>query len=358
MPPASDHGAIQPPCPLVPPTSSCGNIGGMSADTTARLNRLLTGHRRMQMAYVVAKLGVPDLLVDGPRSVDDLAAATGVDRRALEKFLRASVADDLLADAGNAGYALGELGALLRSDVPGSRRAFAIDCGEENYRAWAEAATAVRTGRPGFDIAFGRPYDEWMATHPAELDVALAALGSANVDWKPLLSRDWSTATVVVDVGAGEGHFLVALLTAHPHLIGVALELPHMASRIRELLEGARVAERCRVVAGDFVAAVPEAGDVYVLSRVLFRCDDAEAASLLGNVRAAMSRGARVLIYEMVIPEPPQTDRATQIDVNTFITFGGGTRTEAELRTLAGGAELAVVDVDAVGFGRVLTLSA
>lgn len=41
-----------------------------------------------QMLHVIAKHGIPDLLVDGPRTSADLAAATGLHERSLYRVLR------------------------------------------------------------------------------------------------------------------------------------------------------------------------------------------------------------------------------------------------------------------------------
>ena len=42
-----------------------------------------------QMLYVAAKLGIADLLTDGPQHIDELAAATGTQAAALFRVLRA-----------------------------------------------------------------------------------------------------------------------------------------------------------------------------------------------------------------------------------------------------------------------------
>ena len=47
------------------------------------------GYQRSQALAVAAELGIADLLRDGPRSADDLAAATGTDPRSLYRLLRA-----------------------------------------------------------------------------------------------------------------------------------------------------------------------------------------------------------------------------------------------------------------------------
>jgi len=43
-----------------------------------RLFGLVRGHRISQAIYVATRLGIPDLLADGPREVDELAHATGL----------------------------------------------------------------------------------------------------------------------------------------------------------------------------------------------------------------------------------------------------------------------------------------
>ena len=43
------------------------------ADDVARLRQLIEATRVAQVIYVVAEFGLPDLLQDGPRSVEDLA---------------------------------------------------------------------------------------------------------------------------------------------------------------------------------------------------------------------------------------------------------------------------------------------
>ena len=47
------------------------------------LRRMINGYQVSQALHVAATLGLSDLLADGPRSVADLAAATGTDERTL-----------------------------------------------------------------------------------------------------------------------------------------------------------------------------------------------------------------------------------------------------------------------------------
>ena len=68
------------------------------------LRRLTNGFQVSQAIHVAATLGLADLLRDGPRSVDDLAAATGTTASALNRLLRA------LASVGIFAYVDGRFG--------------------------------------------------------------------------------------------------------------------------------------------------------------------------------------------------------------------------------------------------------
>jgi len=108
--------------------------------------RLIEGYLTTQLLYVAAKLGVPDLLADGPRSGHELAAAAGVHEASLVRVLRGLVLQGVLADEDDGRFALTELGTLVRSDVPRSPRATAIGRAEMYDEPAAALLRALRAG--------------------------------------------------------------------------------------------------------------------------------------------------------------------------------------------------------------------
>ena len=50
--------------------------------------RMATGHWLATLVYVAAKIGLADHLVAGPRSAEDLSGPTGLNPRALHRFMR------------------------------------------------------------------------------------------------------------------------------------------------------------------------------------------------------------------------------------------------------------------------------
>src|ERR1700728_2374727 len=111
------------------------------------LMQLIFGYWHSQCIYVVAKLGIADLLAERPLSVDELAAKTGMHRLSLYRVLRALASVGVFVEEPPATFALTPAAALLKNDVPGSQRAMALMLGEEHYHAWGELVYSVKTGR-------------------------------------------------------------------------------------------------------------------------------------------------------------------------------------------------------------------
>ena len=79
--------------------------------------------------YVVAELGVADILATGPRTSAELANVTGVDARSLYRVLRTLASEGVFSEDGGQLFRLTPLGATLRSDSPGSLRNFMLMTG-------------------------------------------------------------------------------------------------------------------------------------------------------------------------------------------------------------------------------------
>src|SRR5918995_5798048 len=132
------------------------NTNTGAASTSMALLQLASGSWIGQAVHVAAKLGIADLLEDGPKSPATLAEATGTHAGALYRLLRALASLGVFAENADGHFALTPLAEGLRTNAPGSLRAFIIMQGEDWLRrAWDELLYSVRTGQPAFDHVFG-----------------------------------------------------------------------------------------------------------------------------------------------------------------------------------------------------------
>ncbi len=86
-----------------------------------QLREMINGCARTPLIYVAAKLGIADLLKNGPKTVDDIAQSVGAVPRNLYRVLRALASMGILAETQDGTFTLTPLGEILRDDVPDSQ---------------------------------------------------------------------------------------------------------------------------------------------------------------------------------------------------------------------------------------------
>jgi orsellinic acid C2-O-methyltransferase len=307
----------------------------------AALYHLATGHYVSQALCLAARLGIADLLKDGPRHAKELAEGTGTHASSLHRVMRLLANAGIFEEQENGSFALTALGACLREGVPGSMRAMVmLYAGERMRNNWQELEYCVRTGAPvfrkrGLDDPFKDP-----ARSPednATFDAAMADVTRLNAV-AVVAAYDFAPFRTVVDVGGGNGTLLISILQAYPHLHGMVFDQPHAVDRAQKQIAARGLTVRCEAVAGDFFKDVPIGADAYILQRVIQDWDDDRAVTILTNCHRAMGGNGTLLLVEGVYP--PRIDqsfavrRALTGDVNMLVNTGGRWRSEAEFRTL------------------------
>jgi hypothetical protein len=122
----------------------------------AFLTELAFGMKMTQALYVVAKLGIADLLASGPRNVSQLAAATQTSERSLYRVLRSLAAVGIFHETDTKVFALTPYADALRSDAPGSFRNGAIFMGEEwVWKVMGQMLYSVQTGKAAWAHVHG-----------------------------------------------------------------------------------------------------------------------------------------------------------------------------------------------------------
>src|SRR5918998_3585054 len=316
------------------------------------LLRMTNGYQVSQALHVAATLGISDLLDDGPRSADELAEATQTHAPTLYRLLRALASVGVFAEETDGRFGLTPLAEHLRTDVPGSLRAWAMLIGQPSFWAsWGHLLHSVRTGEPAFPHLHGTNVWEHRAAHPEEgeiFDAAMTGL-SAPVAEAVAQSYDFSNISVLVDVGGGEGGLLATILAANPTLRGVLYDLPHVVAAAGALLERAGVADRCEVVGGSFFETVPEGADAFLLKSIIHDWDDAAAIEILRTCRAPMADTGRLLVVEPVIRPGNEPDPAKFSDLNMLVMLGGRERTADDFEKLYAEAGFRLADVVRTG---------
>jgi O-methyltransferase len=302
------------------------------AAARAALERHLRPPRELQLLYVAARLGLADELRGGPLAAAELARRVGANAAALARALRGLAAMGVVAAGEDGRYRLAAAGFLLCRHHPVSLHDDVLVHGEL-FPAWAGLLHAVETGETAFDHVFGRAlFDRFGEDDGAGRRFAgYLARRTAAAARAVAAACDAAGRRRIVDVGGGEGALLAALLAAHPGARGVLFDRPAALAGARARL--APLAPRCELAAGDFFAAVPAGGDLYLLQAVLHDWDDERALSLLANCRRAIAPRGALLVIERPL-DAPDSPQAIAGDLDMLVLTGGRERTVAEYAAL------------------------
>ena len=218
--------------------------------------------------------------------------------------------------------------------------------GRTRLLAYSELSHSVRTGKPAFDRAHGTSMWSYLQAHPAELALFGRAMGNLASEAHSAAFAAYHLSDVerLVDVGGGEGYLIAAVLPRYPNMKAVLFDEPHVVSRAPEVFARAGIGDRAEAVGGDVFHSVPEGGDAYVLSSILFSYEDDEARTILTNIRRAMKPEGRVLVLEPVLPAGNEPHPGKLLDVTQLALHRGGVRSAVDFEALFASAGLRLAE--------------
>ncbi|WP_373526941.1 methyltransferase [Nostoc sp.] len=286
--------------------------------------------------YVVAKLGIADLLKDGSQHCDALAAVTNTHSDALYRILRALASVGIFAEIKPRCFSLTTLADCLQSNAAESVRAIAILRGEEHYyKAWGNLMSSLQTGESAFEHLYGMDLFEYNDQNPTQGEIFDRAMAESE-ETNPLVlaAYDFSSISNLVDIGGGKGSLLASILQAYSNMKGVLFDRPDVIERAKNSWDLA-VMNRCQFVGGDFFENIPMAADAYILKHIIQDWDDQRASAILQRCHQAMNEQGRLLVIDFVIPPGNEFYGSKFIDINMLIMCPGGRiRTEEEFQKL------------------------
>ena len=261
---------------------------------------LCAGFVYSQTLFACVELQLLDHLADGARDVATLSVLLAAPQQRLRRLLEAAASLGLLERRDGERYGLGPGGAALLGN-PGALAM--VRHHAMLYADLADPVALVRNAEPGRLSAYW-PY----ATSPSpaqDQPAGAAAYSSLMAASQAMIADDILDAAPLsgrrslMDVGGGEGAFLIAAARRAPRLGLTLFDLPSVMPGAEARIAAAGCSDRIRRVAGSFLhEALPAGADVISLVRVLHDHDDEAAMTLLRAARAALAAGGLVMIAE------------------------------------------------------------
>ncbi len=262
---------------------------------------LCAGFVYAQVLQACVQLDLFRILESGPRSVAELAPRLAMTESATERLLGAAAALDLVERRSGGRYGLAMLGAALLGN-PGvgamiaHHRLLYDDLANPLALLRGESRPTALSGYWGYATA-----DQPAAAPPAEVAAysALMAQSQHFVADDILAAYDFAQHRRILDVGGGEGAFLIRVAAQAKAPALTLFDLPAVAARAQVRFEAEGLGPRAATFGGDMHRdALPGGADLVTLVRVLHDHDDAAVRALLARIRACLPPGGTLLIAE------------------------------------------------------------
>jgi demethylspheroidene O-methyltransferase len=313
---------------------------------TRALFDLCAGFVYSQVLYACVELHLFDILAEGPQPLPPLAARLGLPPPGAERLLRAAVSLRLVSRRAGGRFGLGPLGAAMVgnagiAEMVRHHRMLYADLADPvallrgEARGTALSSYWAYSGNPGASALGGE-----VAAY-----TALMAASQPLVAGEILAAYPVRRHRLLMDVGGGDGSFLLAVAAQAPALRLRLFDLPPVAGRAAERFTTAGLGSRAEATGGDFLdGALPPGADLVSLVRVVHDHDDDAALRILRAAHAALPPGGTLLLAEPMSDTPGAEPVGDAYFGFYLMAMGQGrTRTPAELTAM----------LHAAGFGSV-----
>ncbi len=271
-----------------------------------------------QVLFACVRLRLFEILRDGPQTVETLAARLSLTTAATQRLLEAASSLSLVESRGASRFGLGVLGAASLGN-PGIAAMV-----EHHALLYADLQDPVALLRgEARRTAIGRFWPYAGADAPDQASAAeIAAYSALMTASQAMLADDvvdaypFAQHRCLLDVGGGEGNFLITVAARAPQLRLLLFDLPAVAARAADRFAALGLAGRAATTGGDFhTDPLPAGADIACLVRVLHDHDDRAAVDILRSLHAALPPGGTLLVAE------PMTDDKAADPVGAYFGF-------------------------------------
>ncbi len=262
---------------------------------------ICAGFVHSQILYACIQLQVFELLSDGPRTLEDIAQHTELSNEAANQLLTAATSLKLIEQTREKKFCLGELGAALLGN-PG------IDAMVRHHsHFYADLVDPINLLKG--KVARTNLAEFWgyaQSSEPQNLSThQVAAYTQLMAQSMQLLARDildsysFEQHKVLMDVGGGNGTFLVNVCRRWRHLQAKLVDLPAVVETAKTLVAEQELSQQITVAGKDiFAQALPTGADAISLVRILHDHNDEAVKILLKRVFEALAPKGRVIVAE------------------------------------------------------------
>src|SRR5207245_7319067 len=100
---------------------------------------------------------------------------------------------------------------------------------------------------------------------------------------------------------------------------GILLDSPQVIEGAKAAVNASEVANRCKLIGGDFFKSVPEGGDAIILKWIIHDWNDEQSIAILRNCHRALAENGKLILVEAVVPSGSDFHFSKFMDLNMLV---------------------------------------
>ncbi len=250
---------------------------------------------KSKVLLTAVRLDVFNIIDETGLSVGDISAKMNSNVRATETFLDAMVSLDLL-QKDNEKYFNTEEGKEIFINGRDMYIGDIVILQDVMWDAWSRLSDSVISGEPA-----RKP--DMFQSEKNETRNFITAMHNTAMSVAPIIAReiDLGDCKTMIDVGGGAGTYSVFFCTGNSNLKATIIDLPGTLEITKELISNSSVANRIKLIEGDFNKEIKGQYDVAFLSNIIHGEGEQENIALIRRVYNALNNGGKIIIQDFIL---------------------------------------------------------
>lgn len=293
----------------------------------------VTPERLMQMAWGYApplileaaiRHKMFDVLDGGPKSADEVAAATGASQRGVRAILNALVGLEFLKKNDGKYELTPESSTFLVTTKPSFFGGMVAHTSQQLMPVWLQINDVVKTGKPATSV--NRETDGEAFFQELVGNIFPMSYGAAKALAQHLALGETGAPVRVLDLGAGSGVWSIAVAQSSPRVTVTAVDFPGVLPVTKKFTERFGLAERYTFVPGNLGEVDFGTGHTLITIGHILHSEGAERSrKLLRKCFDALAPGGTIAIQEFLVnPDHSGPAMGVIFAVNMLINTDSG----------------------------------
>jgi hypothetical protein len=214
--------------------------------------------------YTATSLKLADHLDNRNLSLQELATLTHTNTQSLERLMRFLLASDIFEKQSDGSYRNNASSVFMQKNHPQTMYPFFLHDDETRWNSFGHLTYSIETGKPSFDMLYGKNYFDYLATSPLLSKRFDDAMTIISENEETLIAKTLSFTRSIADIGGGKGTLLKKIIAQQPAVTHTTLfDLPHM---LTTLFSDTSIST---IHSGNFFEPFTITANTFILKRIL-----------------------------------------------------------------------------------------